>query len=75
MEEDSKKMVEESLEHLQLYLGLSLVAGFVFMLLIDQLSPSHSHGGGGAGGLGGWGLENTICILKVDFNCSFLCRT
>ena len=31
------------LEGLELYLGLSLITGFVFMLIIDQLSPSHSH--------------------------------
>ena len=26
-----------------LYIGLSLVMGFVFMLVIDQLSPAHTH--------------------------------
>ena len=33
----------EPLENLEVYLGLSLVVGFVFMLVIDQLSPAHSH--------------------------------
>ncbi len=30
-------------EGVELYIGLSLVIGFVFMLVIDQLSPAHTH--------------------------------
>ena len=36
---------EHDEQHLQFFLGLSLVLGFVFMLVIDQFSGSHSHGG------------------------------
>ena len=34
-------------EGVELYMGISLVTGFVFMLMIDQLSPSHSHSDSG----------------------------
>ncbi len=33
----------DPMEEYELYLGLSLITGFVFMLAIDQLSSSHSH--------------------------------
>lgn len=32
-------------EHLHAYIGVSLVLGFVFMLLVDQIGSSHMHAG------------------------------
>lgn len=47
IEEHTDNKGAEPIENLELYVGLSLVIGFVFMLLIDQLSPAHSHGESG----------------------------
>lgn len=38
-------------EHLHAYIGVSLVLGFVFMLLVDQIGSSHMHSSDGKLGL------------------------
>ena len=41
--EEEKPVIEYSTDQLQFFMGLSLVTGFVFMMLIDQCSGGHSH--------------------------------
>ena len=38
-------------EQLHAYIGVSLVLGFVFMLLVDQIGSSHVHSSDGRSGM------------------------
>ena len=58
---DSEVLSEEGVyttDQLQFMMGLSLVSGFIFMLLIDQCNGGHSHSHSAVPG--GWGFTNNI---------------
>lgn len=47
-------------EHLHAFIGVSLVLGFVFMLLVDQIGSSHMHSSDGQ--------CISVCLIELDFS-------